>query len=145
MSKLTKIFLITILSIISTLGIMVRKDLGITITTIVMIVLTLMRFIWNRPSSKNSFSDTENYQQPFNKWQNNASPQQGDFGGYQTPQTLLQQQGGFYNGGHNAGYQSSQRLNSAPQQPQSPPQQPPRKIMGETLMVIYMGKVNRDL
>lgn len=101
MSKLTKIFLITILSIISTLGIMVRKDLGITITTIVMIVLPLMRFIWNRPSSKNSFSDTENYQQPFNQWQNNASPQQG----------------GFYNGGHNAGHQP-QRSNPVPQQPQ---------------------------
>ena len=101
MSRLTKIFLITILSIISTLGIMVRKDLGITITTIVMIVLPLMRFIWNRPSSKNSFSDTENYQQPFNKWQNNASPQQG----------------GFYNGGHNAGHQPH-RSNPVPQQPQ---------------------------
>ena len=144
MSKLTKILLIAIIFIITTFGIMVRKYLGIPIVIknliLLMIVIPLVKFIWNIPSSKSSqnvFSDTENYQQPFNKWQNNASPQQGDFGGYQTPQTPLQQQGGFYNGGHNAGYQSSQRLNSAPQQPQSPPQQPPRKNNG--------GDFNGDL
>ena len=88
-----------------------------------MIVIPLVKFIWNIPSSKNSknsFSNTKNYQQPFNQWQNNALPQQG----------------GFYNGGHNAGHQPH-RSNPAPQQPQSPPQQPPRKNNG--------GDFNGDL
>ena len=68
----------------------------------------------------------------FNQWQNNTPPQQSNFGGYQAPQ----QQGGFYNGGHNVGHQP-QRPNPAPQQPQSPPQQPPRKNNG--------GDFNGDL
>ena len=81
----------------------------------------------------------QNFQQPqgngFNQWQNNTPPQQSNFGGYQAPQQP-QQQGGFYNGGHNAGHQS-QRPNPAPQQPQSPLQQPPRKNNG--------GDFNGDL
>lgn len=153
MSKLTKILLIAIIFIITIFGIMVRKYLGIPIVIknliLLMIVIPLVKFIWNIPSSKSSqnvFSDTKNYQQPFNQWQNNASPQQGDFVEvirhlklYYNNREVFITEGIMQDTSRHRDlillYSNHNHHRNSLQE----------KIMGETLMVIYMGKVNRDL